>query len=156
MQLEARFARTRSLIFFFGGLGLLAVNALSLVVLSIQFPVAWPAAAISMAAGLRGFDRRIKLRCGPEGLFYAPWGPQPIPWSEFDGFSIFHSGDSPFLELYPKYPDQLRARMSAVSRVNASVNARFGKPPFYINPNQLDVGFEELLAAVGSHMSHAT
>jgi len=155
LQLEARYARAKSLVFFFGGLGLTAVNTALFFFLPFHYPIAWLAGALGMAVGLRGFDRRVRLRCGPEGLFYGPWGPQPIPWSEFDGFSVFHSGQFAFLEAHPKFPDQLHARMSAASRINASVNARFGRPAFYINPTQFDVGLDELLTAISFHMPHA-
>lgn len=155
MQVEARYALGKSLLLFAGGLLALVVNTLLYFFASIHYPLLWPAGAIGVLAGSRALDRRVRLRIGPEGLWYAPWGTQPIPWGEFEEFSVFNSGNYPFLEARPSYPDQVRDRMSAFSRLNSSINARFGRPSFYINPTQLDVTLDRLLEALVHHNPHA-
>jgi hypothetical protein len=155
MQVEARYALGKSLLFFVGGLVALAFNAALYFFGPFYYPGVWFAGAIAILIGARALDRRVKLRIGPEGLWYAPWGAQPISWGEFESFSVFTSGKFRFLQANPKYPEQLRTRLPALSRINSSINSRFGRPPFYINPTQLDATVDRLLEALAHHNAHA-
>lgn len=94
-------------------------------------------------------DRRVQLRVGPEGLWFAPWGARAIPWSEFESFSVFDTWRNVYhLQANPTSPARLRARLPAVSRLHSSLHSRIGWPPFCINQNPLDISLAELLEAV--------
>jgi hypothetical protein len=153
--MEARYAIGNSALFFVGGLVAVLVNAGLYLWGPHYYPIVALAGLLAVLVGLRGLDRRIKLRIGPEGFWYAPWGHQPIPWGEFERYSTFLSGKFQFIELHPKYPEQLRTRLPLISRVNSRLNARFGKPSFYINPTQFDVGADVLASALGHHLRSA-
>lgn len=98
--------------------------------------------------GLRGLDRRVKLRVGPAGLFYATWGSQTFLWDEFEGSAPFQRKNLSWIEVRAKYPERLRSRLSLSARVDAWINARLARPPVYINPGQLDVPASDILAAL--------
>jgi hypothetical protein len=155
MQLESRYALSKSLLFFVGGLAAVALNTALYFFGPFYYPMVWFAGAIAILIGARALDRRVKLRIGSEGLWYAPWGAHPIPWGEFESFSVFTSGKFRLLKANPRYPEQLRTRLPALSRINSSINSRFGRPPFYINPTQLDVTVDRLLEALAHHKQHA-
>ncbi len=151
-MIEARYARGRSAVFLVIGLGAIAWNTLLYLFSSSHYPMLWLVGAVLAGLGLRGFDRRIKLRIGPEGLFYASWGAQPIPWHEFDGFAAFKRGNVSWVQARLKYPEQMRARVPLSARLDAALNSRLGRPPFCMNPAQLDVSGDQILEALARYV----
>jgi len=145
MQLEARFALKKSIILILLGFIITVGNAALYFFGPFYYPMAWVVGLLLMIVGVRGADRRVKLRVGPEGLWYAPWGEQPIGWGEFETFDEFRAQNIRVIQAHAKYPDQLRARLPLLSRANAVLNPKLGRPSFYINPSQLDVRLESLL-----------
>ncbi len=116
---------------------------------SSHYPVLWIFGVAAAGIGGRALDRRVKLRIGPEGIFYASWGGQPILWSEFEGFAISRQ-QNVVVEARVKQPDQFRARLPLSARLDAWLNPRFGRPPFSINPTQLDQSAEKILEVLGN------
>jgi hypothetical protein len=78
MQVEARYSRSRSLLLFVIGLVAIVYNA-TLYAPGLFDDVLRASGAFLVLAGLRGVDRRVKLRVGPEGLWFAPWGHTAVP-----------------------------------------------------------------------------
>ena len=150
--MEARYAIGKSAAFFLGGLLAVAIDTALYLWGPYHYPVLAVAGALALLVGLRGVDRRIKLRIAPEGLWYSPWGHQPIAWGELERCSVFSVGKFRYIEILPKYPEQLLTRLPFVARINSSVNARFGKPSFYINPTQFDASEAAILSALERHL----
>ena len=130
------------------GLGGIAGNTFLYLFSSSHYPILWLVGVVLVGLGLRGLDRRVKLRIGPEGLFYASWGARPIPWGEFDGFAAFNRGNVSWIHAHLKNPEQLRSHAPLSARLDAAINSRLGRPPFYINPTQLDISGEQILEAL--------
>lgn len=147
-MLEGRYAVGRSLPFMVGGLAMVCVNTALHLFAPYHYPALWAVGGVLAVLGLRVVDRRVKLRVGPEGLFYAPWTSQAIPWGEFESFRVFEIQKYRFIEARTKYPEQLRQRLGALQRFNAWLNQRFGRPPFFINFRQLDVTVDDVVAAL--------
>ena len=152
-QIEARYALGKSALFLGGGVAAILVNTALYLWAPRYYPMLWVVGALLILVGLRGVDRRVKLRVGPEGLWYAPWGYQPIPWAEFERFTIFKQRSFSFIQLHARYPEQLRSRLPFVARINSQINARFRQPAFYINPTQLDVSAPDLVEALRQYLA---
>ena len=150
-MIESRYARGSSVVLLTIGLGAVAWNTFLYLFSSSHYPILWLVGVVLVGLGLRGLDRRVKLRIGPEGLFYASWGARPIPWGEFDGFATFNRGNVSRIQAHLKNPERLRARASLSARLDAAINSRLGRPPFYINPTQLDVSGEKILEALARY-----
>jgi hypothetical protein len=150
-MVEARYSVGRSMLFLV--IGLVAFGSdLALYLFGPRyFPAVFFIALLLIGAGLRVLDRRVKLRISSEGGFYAPWGAHSLPWGEFDGFTVFQHRGFRFVEARPRYPDLFRTRLSAFQRLSAWLNRRFGRPAFFINPNQLDATPEQIVSAINGH-----
>ncbi len=147
-EIEARYARRSSVVLLVMGLGGIVWNTYLYLFSFSHYPILWLICVVLVGLGLRGFDRRVKLRIGPEGLFYASWGARLIPWGEFDGFAAYNRGNVSWIQAHLKNPEELRARAPLSARLDAAINSRLGRPPFYINPTQLDVSGEQILEAL--------
>ena len=147
-MLEGRYAVGRSLPFLIGGLAMLGANAALSVFTPQQHAALWVVGGVLAVLGLRVVDRRVKLRVGPEGLFYASWSSQAIPWGEFESFRVFQVQKYRFIEAHTKYPEQFRQRLGALQRFNAWLNECFGRPLFFINFTRLDVAVDDVVAAL--------
>jgi len=147
-MLEARYAAGRSSLFMLGGLACMGLDAGLYLFATFHYPALWLVGGALALLGLRVVDRRVKLRIDPEGLFCAAWTPRTIPWAEFEWFRVFEDQGFPFIEAQFKYPDQFQERLSGLSRFNSWCAKQLGKPPFYINPTQLDVGVDDVVAAL--------
>jgi len=155
-MLEGRYVVGRSLLFMVGGLAMVGVNTALYFFAPYHYPALWAVGGVLAVLGRHVVDRRVKLRIGPEGLFYASWTSQAIPWGEFESFRVFQVQKYRFIEAHTKYPEQLRQRLGALQRFNAWLNQRFGRPPFFINFTQLDVTVDDVVAALKANGAPAT
>lgn len=150
-MLEARYALKRSVLMVGGG-GLMALaNTFMYLFMPVHYPALWIVGGLLALLGLRGLNRSVILRVGPDGIEYRPWGLGTIPWSSFERFSLFSEGKYPMVVAHAVSPADLRHRLPPLARFGAFVNERMGKPPFYFNPMQLDVDADRLLSALTRH-----
>ncbi len=147
-MLEARYAAGTSILILAIGLVAIALNLLLYLSSSSPRIMLWVAGGVLVGLGMRILDRRVKLRIGPEGLLYAPWGKQPIYWSEFEGFDISRQGKIDVVMVRARNPDQFHSRLPLSARLDVWLNPRLGRPPLQINPTQLDVSAGEIIEAL--------
>lgn len=88
MRIEARYSLRWSLFLLVLGLASLGIVAIPLF-RGMADKTFLFAGTLLVLIGARGLDRRVMLRVGSEGLWFGPWGGRPIPWSEFESFSVF-------------------------------------------------------------------
>ncbi len=152
VMLEARYAPGISSLILTTGLVAIGLNIFLYLHSSSHHLMLWLAGTLAVGIGMRALDRRVKLRIGPEGLFHVRWGKQPIYWSQFEGFKISRHGSIIVVEVRARNPDQFRARLPLSARLDAWINSRLGRAPFFINPTQLEVSAQEILEALEKHL----
>ena len=147
-MIEARYAQGKSVILLIIGLIAFTLNTVLYLFSSSHYPILWLIGIVLVGLGLRGLDRRVKLRISPEGLFYASWGPRLIQWDEFEGFAVFNQTNISWIGARVKSPQQFHARLPISARLDAFINGRLARPQIYINPAQLDVPGHEIMEAL--------
>lgn len=103
-------------------------------------------ALLACALGLRMFDRRVKLRLGPEGLWYAPWGPLPIAWNEIAELSVVPGPSRVLVTLKTGDPEPIRRRMHPLARLDFALNTLLRREPLAMQLGALDATVDEILS----------
>lgn len=152
MDLEVRYARNKSLLFLGGGLLMAGINTAMYFFMPYHYPALWIIGVPLALFGLRGLGGKVILRANEAGLFYAPWGAAAFPWDVFERFSVITQDRHAFVAAHARSPDDMLARLPRMARFNALFNRRFGRPPFYISPVQLDADAERIAAALSAHL----
>jgi hypothetical protein len=134
-----------ALFFFFIGLLALGVNAYLYFYEPYYYPAVWLVGGLLIVISLRALDRRVKLRIGPDGITYTSWGAASIPWTDFERFSVFKYKGFRFIEPRLRNPERFVGNISLLIRIGAWLNRLAGRPGYSINPNQLDVGADDIV-----------
>jgi hypothetical protein len=147
-MIEARYAYRKSAVLLIIGLIAFTLNTVLYLFSSSHYPILWLIGIILVGLGLRGLDRRVKLRIGPEGLFHASWGPRLIQWDEFEGFDVFNQTNFSWIGARVKSPQEFHKRLPISARLDAFINGHLARPQLYINPAQLDAPGHEIMEAL--------
>jgi hypothetical protein len=115
------------------------------------YPALWVAGAFGLIFGLRGFDRRTKLRIAPDGIMYSLWGDQAMPWTDFQGFSVFQHRGYRFIEPQMHDREKFLRNVPQLVRLGAWINQLVRRPGYYINPSQLDTNADSIIEALSTY-----
>jgi hypothetical protein len=112
--------------------------------------IGWVAVVVLGIFGLLWLTRmlgaREQLRVGPEGIRYAPWSPQCIPWHEVTGVTIWAGSRQRNILLHLRNPAGFPGK--GVAGLLAGLTRRLSGGDVAISMAGTDRSFDEALAAI--------
>ena len=101
------------------------------------------------------FDRRIKLTVLDDGICYAQWGSEVIPWQEFSAYRWATWRQSPYLQLVPLQSLRVLHRFSLLGKLNHRLAGIIGVPEFGIAVTPLAVSEAQLVEGISKFLPEA-